>query len=69
MNKIEDYYRRVEPSSPVPLILGRAKKLVGCSFIDVLKDIAQSAITEVETIAGKSVAEISQEGEPAEESA
>jgi type VI secretion system protein ImpA len=47
------YYARLEPSSPVPLLLERCKRLVKMSFIDIVKDMLPEGLTQVETIAGK----------------
>ena len=58
MQKIEDYYRRTEPSSPVPLIMMRAKTLVGRNFIECLEDLSPTAIDAVETVSGKSASEL-----------
>jgi len=49
---ILDYYERNEPSSPVPLILARARRLVSADFMTIIKDIAASAEDEVRTIGG-----------------
>ncbi len=49
---ILDYYKRNEPSSPVPLILARARRLVSADFMTIIKDIAASAEDEVRTIGG-----------------
>lgn len=48
-----DYYQRHEPSSPIPLLLERAKRLVGKSFMDILKDIAPNGIDEANVIKGR----------------
>ncbi len=47
-----DWYRRNEPSSPVPLLLDRAKRLVSKDFIDLVKELSPSGVTEVRFIAG-----------------
>ncbi len=52
IDAICDYYARVEPSSPVPLLLQRAKRLVGKSFGDLLQDLAPSGINELKAISG-----------------
>ncbi|WP_343616380.1 type VI secretion system ImpA family N-terminal domain-containing protein [Novosphingobium sp.] len=39
-----DYYRRTEPHSPVPLLLGRAREWVQRDFLEVLEDIAPNAV-------------------------
>lgn len=46
------YYRRAEPSSPVPILLRRAKRLVGRNFSDLLQDLAPGGMTEFQAIVG-----------------
>lgn len=53
LNLICDYYKKHEPSSPVPMFVERAIRLVGKNFIDVLKDIAPAGINEARLILGK----------------
>lgn len=48
-----DYYKKYEPSSPVPMFIERAIRLVGKSFMDSLKDIAPAGIDEAKFILGK----------------
>lgn len=52
LHKICDYYTRVEPSSPVPLILKRAVRLAEMDFVQIIKDIAPDAIAEIYRISG-----------------
>lgn len=47
-----DFFRKHEPSSPVPLLLERAKRLVSKSFMEVLEDIAPDSLTQVRLIGG-----------------
>jgi type VI secretion system protein ImpA len=46
------FFRRNEPSSPVPLLLDRAKRLVSKSFLEVLEDIAPDSMTQAKLIGG-----------------
>ena len=52
LDKICGYYERNEPSSPLPLLLQRCRKLAALSFIDIVKDLAPSALQQVELIGG-----------------
>jgi type VI secretion system protein ImpA len=52
LDKICGYYERHEPSSPLPLLLQRCRKLAALSFIDIVKDLAPSALQQVELIGG-----------------
>ena len=47
-----DYYARHEPSSPIPLLLRRAQRLVGMSFADLLKDLAPGGLSDLRMVAG-----------------
>jgi type VI secretion system protein ImpA len=46
------YYRRYEPSSPVPLLLERAKRLVSKDFLEIIRDLTPSGVAEAELIGG-----------------
>jgi type VI secretion system protein ImpA len=46
------FFQTYEPSSPVPLILERAKRLVGADFITIMKDMAPSGLDSVNMIGG-----------------
>lgn len=45
-----DYYRRHEPSSPVPMLIERACSWIRLDFMAVLEDIAPSAVGDARTI-------------------
>jgi type VI secretion system protein ImpA len=53
---IYKYYSNNEPSSPVPLIMKRAERLVTASFMDIISDLSPSAMGDVETVTGGSSA-------------
>jgi type VI secretion system protein ImpA len=44
LDAVADYFRRNEPSSPIPLFVDRAKRLVAKDFLEVLADIAPDAL-------------------------
>jgi type VI secretion system protein ImpA len=52
IDRICEYYARVEPSSPVPLLLQRAKRLVNKDFMDIIRDLTPAGVSEAETIGG-----------------
>ena len=52
LDKICDYYAKTEPSSPVPLLLQRAKRLVNKDFMEIIRDLTPGGITEMEVIGG-----------------
>ncbi len=47
-----EYYAKQEPSSPVPLLVRRAKRLVTMDFMEILQDLAPSGISQVDIIKG-----------------
>lgn len=47
-----DYYRRQEPSSPIPLLLQRAKRLVSKDFLEILRDLAPDGLSQAQVIRG-----------------
>jgi type VI secretion system protein ImpA len=46
------FFRRNEPSSPVPLFIERAKRLVGKDFLEALADVAPDALTQAKAAGG-----------------
>lgn len=52
LDRIIAYYQRSEPSSPIPIILKRAKRLVGASFLEIIQDMAPMGMDSVQTIGG-----------------
>lgn len=46
------YYQELEPSSPVPILISRANKLVNLDFLDIVKDIFPDALAQVKTLGG-----------------
>jgi len=57
LDKVAEYYERNEPSSPLPLLMRRAKRLVGKTFVDIIKDISPDAMSQVQTVSGQSADE------------
>lgn len=47
------YFERYEPSSPVPLLLRRAKRLINQDFVDILRDLAPDALIQAKNLAGE----------------
>ncbi|MFO1049114.1 MAG: type VI secretion system ImpA family N-terminal domain-containing protein [Geminicoccaceae bacterium] len=52
LDRVLDYYSRNEPSSPVPLLVGRAKRLVSMTFLDAIKELAPGGLKELQAVAG-----------------
>lgn len=49
---ILSYYQECEPSSPVPILISRAKKLVNSDFLDIVRDIFPDALEQVQKLGG-----------------
>jgi type VI secretion system protein ImpA len=47
-----EFFRRNEPSSPIPLFLDRAKRLVSKDFLEVLADVAPDALPQARSAGG-----------------
>jgi len=52
MDAVAEYFRRNEPSSPIPLFVDRAKRLVAKDFLEVLADIAPDALSVARSAGG-----------------
>lgn len=52
LDRIIGYYERAEPSSPLPILLLRAKKLVGADFMTIVRDMAPDGVDRVNLIGG-----------------
>lgn len=51
--KVYNYYERVEPSSPVPLIMKCCEKMVGRKFVDIWKLLTPEAVALLEKLAAE----------------
>jgi type VI secretion system protein ImpA len=52
LDKICEYYERCEPSSPLPMLLKRAKRLATKSFLDILEDLTPEGVSQARLIGG-----------------
>lgn len=52
LDEICEYYARHEPSSPLPVLLQRARRLVGKSFAEVLRNVAPSGLQDLQMLSG-----------------
>ncbi len=52
LDAVAEYFRRNEPSSPIPLFVDRAKRLVAKDFLEVLADIAPDALSVARSAGG-----------------
>ena len=54
LDAVAEYFKANEPSSPVPLLIDRAKRLVSKNFLEVLADIAPDAVPQARSAGGLS---------------
>lgn len=52
--EVAAFLERTEPTNPAPLLIRRAAKLMGLSFIDILRELSPDSVAQVETITGGS---------------
>jgi len=52
LDAVAEYFRRNEPSSPVPLIVERAKRVVAMDFLAVLAELAPDALEQARRATG-----------------
>jgi type VI secretion system protein ImpA len=53
LERVSAYYRDHEPSSPIPLLIERCKRLVMMSFLEIVRELAPDGIKQIETLAGQ----------------
>ncbi len=46
------YFRSNEPSSPLPMLIDRARRLATMEFLDILRDLAPDGLGQAQVIAG-----------------
>ena len=52
LDAIVVYYQKNEPSSPVPILVERAKRLVGADFMSIVNELAPQSVDNVRLIGG-----------------
>lgn len=52
LDKLLEYYRQHEPSSPLPLLLERSKRLVPKNFMEIMEDLAPDGMAQLNVIKG-----------------
>jgi type VI secretion system protein ImpA len=52
LDAVAEFFRRNEPSSPIPLLVERAKRLVSKDFLEVLADVAPDALGQARAAGG-----------------
>ncbi|MFB9241849.1 type VI secretion system protein TssA [Massilia antarctica] len=52
LERIRAYYTQSEPSSPVPLLLDRVKRLVPMNFLEAMQDLAPDGVKQLLVVSG-----------------
>ncbi|CAN7364148.1 type VI secretion system protein TssA [Massilia sp. LjRoot122] len=52
LERLVQYYRQNEPSSPIPILLERARRLVPMNFLEILQDLAPDGVAQMAVIRG-----------------
>lgn len=52
LDAVAQYFRDHEPSSPIPLFVNRAKRLVSKDFLEVLADVVPDALSQAKSVGG-----------------
>ena len=57
LDRVIRYLEQSEPGNPAPLLIERAKKLIGVSFLEIMANLAPNAMDTIETVTGKRASE------------
>jgi type VI secretion system protein ImpA len=52
LDLVTQYYQRFEPSSPLPLLIERARRLAEKNFLEVLRDLAPNGVDQAQIVVG-----------------
>ena len=52
LDQICAYYAQHEPSSPLPLFLQRCRRLVASSFLEIVRELAPDALSQIRVLTG-----------------
>ncbi len=53
LNRVCDYFEQNEPSSPVPLLVRRARRLVSKDFMAIIEDLSPDTVARIQSISGE----------------
>lgn len=54
LDRVIAYLEQTEPGNPAPLLIKRAQRLIGVSFLEIMSDLAPEALGSIENITGRS---------------
>lgn len=60
LDRVSHFLQQSEPSNPAPLLIARAKQLIGVNFLDIINNLAPDALEAIERIAGTASSESSE---------
>lgn len=52
LDRLCEFFSKNEPSSPVPLLLQRAKRLIAKDFMEILRELTPDGVSQAESIGG-----------------
>lgn len=52
IGKICTYYERNEPSSPIPVLLQRVKRLISMDYLEIMSELTPDAVAQAKALAG-----------------
>ncbi len=53
LDRLCGYFAQYEPSSPIPLLLARAKRLVPMTFLEILQELGPDVLTQAQRLQGE----------------
>jgi type VI secretion system protein ImpA len=53
LDRVIRFLEQTEPGNPAPLLIDRAKKLIGVSFLEIMANLAPNAMDTIENVTGK----------------
>lgn len=53
LDRVIAYLEQTEPGNPAPLLIKRAQRLIGVSFLEIMSDLAPEALGSIENITGR----------------
>lgn len=52
LDAVAEFFRKNEPSSPLPMLVERAKRLIGKDFLELLSDLAPDGVDQAKHVGG-----------------
>ena len=57
LDRVIRFLETTEPGNPAPLLIERAKKLIGVSFLEIMANLAPNALDTIENVTGRRASE------------